>query len=238
MKEKRVSTATDLCKLTGAEQARLIRAKAISPVELVDAVYERIYRLNPILNAFCTLVEDAAKAEARAAEAAVLRGDALGPLHGVPVSIKDLVCTKGIKTVSGSLAYADFVPDEDDIVVERLRAAGAIVLGKTNVPEFGYMGTTHNDVFGVTRNPWNLERTPGGSSGGGTAAVATGMGALAVGSDGGGSVRIPSSFSGLFAMKASFGRVPLYPGCRDPRYPGVSGGVDRAHWADDQDRRG
>jgi aspartyl-tRNA(Asn)/glutamyl-tRNA(Gln) amidotransferase subunit A len=217
-----MSTATDLCQLSGAEQARLIRERAISPVELVDAVYDRIHRLNPVLNAFCTLVEDEARAEARAAEAAVSRGEPLGPLHGVPVSIKDLVCTKGIRTVSGSRAYADFVPDEDDIVVERLRAAGAIVLGKTNVPEFGYMGTTHNDVFGVTRNPWNLERTPGGSSGGGTAAVATGMGALGVGSDGGGSVRIPSSFSGLFAMKASFGRVPLYPGCRDPRYPGVS----------------
>jgi aspartyl-tRNA(Asn)/glutamyl-tRNA(Gln) amidotransferase subunit A len=217
-----MSTTTDLCRLSGADQARLIRAQELSPVELIDAVYARIHALNPIVNAFCTLVEEEARAEARAAEAAVLRGDDLGPLHGVPVSIKDLVCTRGIRTVSGSKAYADFVPDEDDIVVERLRAAGAIVLGKTNVPEFGYMGTTHNDVFGVTRNPWNLEKTPGGSSGGGTAAVATGMGALAVGSDGGGSVRIPGSFSGLFAMKASFGRVPLYPGCRDPRYPGVS----------------
>jgi len=217
-----ITTTTDICKLSGAEQARLIRAKALSPVDVVDAVYTRIHQLNPILNAFCTLVEDQARADARAAEAAVIRGDKLGALHGVPVSIKDLVCTKGILTVSGSKAYEDFIPDEDDIVVERLRNSGAIVLGKTNVPEFGYMGATHNDVFGVTRNPWNLDVTPGGSSGGGTAAVATGMGALAIGSDGGGSVRIPSSFCGLFAMKASFGRVPLYPGCRDPRYPGVS----------------
>lgn len=216
------TTETDMLKLSGAEQARLIRDKQLSPIELTDAVFERIHKLNPILNAFCTLVEDDAKAAAQVAEAAVLRGDALGPLHGVPVSIKDLVCTKGIRTVSGSLAYTDFVPDEDDVAVERLRDAGAIILGKTNVPEFGYMGTTHNDVFGVTRSPWNLEVTPGGSSGGAAAAVQTGMGALAVGSDGGGSVRIPGSLSGLFAMKASMGRVPLYPGCRDPRYPGVS----------------
>lgn len=216
------TTTTDICKLSGAEQARLIRAKQLSPVDVVDAVYTRINELNSTLNAFCTLVEEQARVDARTAEAAVMRGDKLGALHGVPVSIKDLVCTKGIRTVSGSKAYEDFVPDEDDIVVERLRDAGAIVLGKTNVPEFGYMGTTHNDVFGVTRNPWNLDVTPGGSSGGGTAAVATGMGALAIGSDSGGSVRIPSSFCGLFAMKASFGRVPLYPGCRDPRYPGVS----------------
>ncbi len=215
-------TAVDICSLSGTEQARLIRSKQVSPVDVVDAVYNRIHQLNPVLNAFCTLVEDDARAEAKEAEAAVMRGDTRGPLHGVPVSIKDLICTRGIRTVSGSKAYENFVPDEDDIVVERLRGAGAIVLGKTNVPEFGYMGATHNNVFGVTRNPWNLDRTPGGSSGGGTAAVATGMGALAVGSDGGGSVRIPTSFSGLFAMKASFGRVPLYPGCRDPRYPGVS----------------
>ena len=217
-----MATNAEICALSGTEQARLIKQKELSPVEVVGAVYERIHLLNPILNAFCTLVEDEAKADAKKAEAAVLRGDELGALHGVPVSIKDLVCTKGIRTVSGSKGYIDFIPDEDDIVMERLRGVGAIILGKTNVPEFGYMGATHNDVFGTTRNPWNLEKTPGGSSGGGTAAVASGMGSLAIGSDGGGSVRIPSSFSGLFAMKASFGRVPLYPGCRDPRYPGVS----------------
>src|SRR5712692_2400718 len=211
-----------ICRLSGSEQARLIRAKEISPVEVTDAVLDRIHALNPILNAFCTLVEDQARLDAQEAEAALIRGDPLGPLHGVPVSIKDLICTAGIRTVSGSKAYETFVPDEDDIVVERLKDAGAIVIGQTNVPEFGYMGATHNNVFGVTRNPWNLGKTPGGSSGGSAAAVVTGMGALTVGSDGGGSVRIPSSLSGLFAMKASFGRVPLYPGCRDPRYPGVS----------------
>jgi aspartyl-tRNA(Asn)/glutamyl-tRNA(Gln) amidotransferase subunit A len=217
-----LATSSSLCSLSGAEQAQLIKAKEVSPVELLEAVLERIHALNPVLNAFCTLVEDDARADAQKAEAALLAGAEIGPLHGVPISIKDLIATKGIRTVSGSQAYADLVPDEDDIVVERVRAAGAIVLGKTNVPEFGYMGATHNTVFGVTRNPWNLDKTPGGSSGGSAAAVVTGMGSLTLGSDGGGSVRIPSSLSGLYAMKASFGRVPLYPGCRDPRYPGMS----------------
>ncbi|MGI9148728.1 MAG: amidase [Chloroflexota bacterium] len=217
-----LATSEALCALSGAEQARLIRTKQVSPVEVVEAVLARIHELNPVLNAFCTLVEDSARADAVRAEQAVIASEVLGPLHGVPVSIKDLIATRGIRTVSGSVAYADLVPDEDDVVVERLKNAGAIVLGKTNVPEFGYMGATHNNVFGVTRNPWNLDKTPGGSSGGSAAAVATGMGALTLGSDGGGSVRIPSSLSGLYAMKASFGRVPLYPGCRDPRYPGMS----------------
>ena len=215
-------TPVEICALSGAEQARLIREKQLSPVELIDAVFTRIHRLNPVLNAFCTLVEEDARAEARRAETAVQRGDDLGPLHGVPISIKDLICTRGIRTVSGSLAYEDLIPDEDDVVVERVKQAGAIVLGKTNVPEFGYLGATHNNVFGVTRNPWNADRTPGGSSGGSAAAVATGMGALTLASDGGGSIRGPASFCGLFGMKASFGRVPLYPGCRDPRYPGMS----------------
>jgi aspartyl-tRNA(Asn)/glutamyl-tRNA(Gln) amidotransferase subunit A len=191
-------------------------------VELLDAVLSRIHQLDPLLNAFCTLTEEQAKVEARDAERKVMAGEDLGPLHGVPISIKDLIATRGIRTVSGSVSYRDLVPDEDDVVVERVKAAGAIVLGKTNVPEFGYMGVTHNAVFGTTRNPWNLDKTPGGSSGGSAAAVATGMGALTLGSDGGGSVRIPSSLSGLYAIKASFGRVPLYPGCRDPRYPGMS----------------
>ncbi len=145
-----------------------------------------------------------------------------GLLAGVPVGIKDLVLTKGVRTVSGSWAYADFIPEEDDVVVERLKAAGAIILGKTNVPEFGYSGVTDNPVFETTRNPWNTDLTPGGSSGGSGAAVAAGMGPFAIGSDGGGSIRIPSSFCGLYGIKASMGRVPLYPGCRDERHPGVS----------------
>src|SRR5262249_61629071 len=134
---------------------------------------------------------------------------------GVPVSIKDLVLTKDILTTSGSILYKDFVPDEDDIVVERLKAAGAVIIGKTNVPEFGFSGTSHNMIFPATRNPWNVERTPGGSSSGSGAAVAAGMGPFAIGSDGGGSIRIPASFCGLYGLKPSMGRVALYPGGRD-----------------------
>ncbi len=212
----------DICSLSGAVQARLIRERQLSPVEVVDAVLDRIHALDPVLHAFCTLTEDQARADAQAAEAALMRGEALGPLHGVPVSIKDLICTQGIRTAAGSKAYETLVPDEDDIVVERLRAAGAIILGKTNVPEMGYGGVGQNDVFPTTRNPWNLDMTSGGSSAGSAAAVATGMGSLTLGSDGAGSVRGPASFCGLVGVKASFGRVPLYPGCRDPRYPGLS----------------
>ncbi len=215
-------TTGDICRLSGAAQARLIQTRALSPVEVVDAVLERIHAIDPTLHAFCTIADREARADARAAEAAVVRADRLGPLHGVPVSIKDLICTKGIRTVAGSKAYEGFVPDEDDIVVERLRQAGAIILGKTNVPEMGYGGVGQNDVFPTTRNPWNLNMTPGGSSAGSAAAVAAGLGALSLGSDGAGSIRGPASFCGLVGVKASFGRVPLYPGCRDPRYPGLS----------------
>ena len=213
---------SDICAMSGAEQAELIRTRQASPVEVTEAVLDRIAKLEPKLHAFCTLTEDVARADARRAEEAVMRGDELGPLHGVPISIKDLICTKGIRTMSGSRAYADFIPEEDDIVVERVKAAGAVMLGKTNVAELGYGGVGWNMVAPITSNPWDLSKTSGGSSAGSAAAVATGMGALTLGSDGGGSVRGPSSFNNLFGMKASFGRVPLYPGCRDERYPGVS----------------
>jgi len=203
--------STDICFMPATEMVEAIRGKALSPVEVVDAVFVRIHALNPALNAFCTLTEERARADARATEAAVMRGDPLGPLHGVPVSIKDLVVTKGVRTMRGSKIYEHFVPDEDAPVVERLRQAGAIMLGKTTTPEFGFKGMTDSPVTGISRNPWNPTRTPGGSSGGAGAAVATGMGPLAVGSDGGGSIRIPSSFCGVFGMKASFGRVPAYP---------------------------
>ncbi|HEX4835150.1 MAG TPA: amidase family protein, partial [bacterium] len=203
--------ATDLCHIPAADLAAAIRAKTVSPVEVVDAVLARIERINPTLNAYCTVTPEAARAAARDAEAAVLRGDPLGPLHGVPVSIKDLVVTKGVRTTWGSRLYAQFVPDEDAPVVERLKQAGAIIVGKTNTPEFGYKGITDNLVFGVSRNPWSLSHTPGGSSGGGAAAVAAGLGPLAVGTDGGGSIRIPCSCCGLFGLKATLGRVAAAP---------------------------
>jgi aspartyl-tRNA(Asn)/glutamyl-tRNA(Gln) amidotransferase subunit A len=209
--------------------AEEIRAKRLSPVEVVEAVLDRLERLEPLLHAFCTPTPDLARQTARDLEARIMRGDEVGPLAGVPMGIKDLVCTKGIRTASGSAAYVDFVPEEDDVSVERLRQADAIILGKTNVPEFGYSGVAHNEVFPATRNPWNTELTSGGSSGGSAAAVVTGMGPFAIGSDGGGSIRIPSSLSGCYGIKASMGRVPLYPGCRDERYPGVSSWESTEH---------
>lgn len=201
----------DLCYMSATEIVQAIRARRVSPVEVTDAILARIERLNPVLNAYCAITAEAARKAAREAEAAVMKGEPLGPLHGVPVSIKDLIITKGVRTTWGSKLYEHFIPDEDAPVVERLKAAGAIILGKTNTPEFGWKGVTDNLVFGITRNPWALDRTPGGSSGGAGAAVAAGLGPLAVGTDGGGSIRIPASFSGIFGFKPSFGLVPIYP---------------------------
>ena len=202
----------DLCWMPAAELAVAIRKKKVSPVEAMQSVLARIDRLNPALNAFVTPTADQAMKDARGAERALMKkGAHLGPLHGVPFSTKDLVVTKGIRTTFGTRLFADNVPAEDAPMVERMRAAGAIQLGKTNTPAFGWIGATHNLVFGITRNPWNLERTPGGSSGGASAAVAAGMGPLAIGTDGGGSIRIPASCTGIFGIKPTFGLIPVYP---------------------------
>ena len=214
--------ANEICRMDAVKLAKSIRAKELSPSEVIEAVLTRMEALEPHLHAFCTPTPDLARREAKRIEKALLAGDEVGPLAGVPVGIKDLVCTAGIRTVSGSFAYENFVPDEDDVVVERLKHAGAIIIGKTNVPEFGYSAVGHNPIFETTRNPWNLECTSGGSSAGSGAAVAAGVGPFAIGSDGGGSIRIPAAHCGLFGMKASMGRVPLYPGTKDERYPGVS----------------
>ena len=214
--------ANEICRMDAVNLARRIRAKELSPTEVIEAVLTRMEALEPHLHAFCTTTPDLARREAKRVEKAILTGEDVGPLAGVPVGIKDLVCTAGIRTVSGSFAYQNFVPDEDDVVVERLKEADAIIIGKTNVPEFGYSAVGHSPVFETTRNPWNVERTSGGSSAGSGAAVAAGMGPFAIGSDGGGSIRIPAAHCGLFGMKASMGRVPLYPGTKDERYPGVS----------------
>jgi aspartyl-tRNA(Asn)/glutamyl-tRNA(Gln) amidotransferase subunit A len=201
-----------LCWTPATELAALIRKKKVSPVEVVDAVLGRIERVNGTLNAFVTPTADQARRDAKAAERALAKkGAKLGPLHGVPFSVKDLVITKGVRTTFGTPLYRDNVPTEDAPAVERLKAAGAIMLGKTNTPTFGWIGATHNLLFGPTRNPWNLGRTPGGSSGGASAAAAAGLGPLHVGTDGGGSIRIPASFAGIYGFKASFGRVPVYP---------------------------
>lgn len=202
--------------------AEQIRTKRISAVEVTEAVLARMERLQPYLHAFCTPTPERARAEAKRIEAEIVAGRGMGPLAGIPISHKDLILTKGVRTTSGSLAYKDFVPDEDDLVVERLRDAGAVTLGKTNAPEFGYSLVGHNPVFETTRNPWNTALTSGGSSAGAGAAVASGIGPIATGTDGGGSVRIPASFCGIYGFKPSMGRVPLYPSCRDERYPGVS----------------
>ncbi len=201
-----------LCWMSATELAQLIRRKKVSPVDVVDAVLARIEAVNPALNAFVTLAADEARRRARVAEQALARRSArLGPLHGIPFSVKDLVITRGVRTTFGTPLYRDNVPDETAPIVERLEAAGGIMLGKTNTPTFGWIGATHNLLFGVTRNPWNRDRTPGGSSGGASAAAAAGLGPLHVGTDGGGSIRIPASCAGIFGHKPSYGRIPTYP---------------------------
>lgn len=216
-------THSEIQAMSGTEQAQRIRDGRISPVDAVDASLERIEELDPKLNAFSVVAEEQAKKAARDAERAIENDESVGPLHGVPVAIKDLITTKGIRTTFGSRMYEDHVPDEDSVVVGRIKDAGGIIIGKTNVPEFGYQGITENDIFGKTHNPWDIDRTPGGSSGGSGAAVATGMVPLALGSDGGGSVRIPASFCGLYGIKGSFGRVPVFPDHRDPDVVGGNG---------------
>ena len=199
-----------------SELASLIGDKQVSPVELTELYFERIDRLDTQLHAYLTICRDKAMQAARTAEDAVIRGDSLGPLHGVPISIKDLEMSKGIRSTSGSLPFTDRIPDEDSIVIERVKAAGAIILGKTTTPEFGHRGTTENLLGEPCRNPWNTDRTPGGSSGGAAAGLAAGLCAISTGSDGGGSVRIPASFCGLYGIKPTQGRVPRYGGRNAP----------------------
>jgi aspartyl-tRNA(Asn)/glutamyl-tRNA(Gln) amidotransferase subunit A len=202
----------ELCWMSASVMAAAIRKRKVSPVEVMKAVLDRIERVNPGLNAFVTLAPEQAMKDARAAERATMKkGAALGPLHGVPFSTKDLVITKGIRTTFGTRIFADNVPAEDAPIVERMKAAGAVQLGKTNTPTFGWIGATHNLLFGATRNPWDLDRTPGGSSGGASAAVAAGLGPLAIGTDGGGSIRIPASCAGIFGHKPTYGLIPVYP---------------------------
>jgi len=206
-----------------------IRSRELTAVDAVTAALDRIEQLDGALNAFCTLAPEQALADAAAIDRRMAADEAVGPLAGVPLAVKDLISTKGLRTTFGSRLYADNVPDEDDIVVERLRAAGAIVIGKTNTAEFGYGAIGHNPLFPTTRNPWNTELTPGGSSAGSAAAIAAGMVALSLGSDGGGSVRVPASLTGTFGIKPSWGRVPVYPGCRVETDPGASGWESLEH---------
>ena len=206
-----------------------IRRGELTARDALNAALDRIGSLNGALAAFCTLGVDQATAEAEAVDRQLDKGQSVGPLAGVPVAIKDLISTRGLRTTFGSPLYRDNVPGEDDIVVERLRAAGAIIVGKTNTSEFGYGAVGHNNLFPTTRNPWNTALTPGGSSAGSAAAVASGMVPIALGSDGGGSIRVPAGLTGTFGIKPSWGRVPVYPGCRDETQPGASGWESLEH---------
>jgi aspartyl-tRNA(Asn)/glutamyl-tRNA(Gln) amidotransferase subunit A len=198
---------SEIADLDAISTARLVSSGEISASEAVSAAFRRIEERKE-LNAFITLCEERARKEAGAADAARKRGDEIGPLHGVPFSVKDLTNTEGVPTSQGSALFAGKVPDADAIAVARARATGAILIGKTTTPEFGHKPFTEGPYFGRTLNPWDHGRTCGGSSGGGAVAVATGMGALALGSDGGGSIRIPASCCGVTGLKATLGMVP------------------------------
>jgi amidase len=198
-------------RLAARELARLVRERRASPVEILAAHLAAIERVNPQVNAMVTVAAESARAAARAAEAAAMRGEALGPLHGVPVGIKDITPTAGIRTTWGSMLFADHVPAEDAEVVRRIKRAGAIVIGKTNTPEFAAGGNTVNRLFGPTRNPWDLRLSASGSTGGGAAALAAAMVPLAEGTDFGGSVRTPAAFCGVVGLRTTAGLVPRLP---------------------------
>ena len=215
---------TELCDHSAVELAAMIRTRAVSARELLDACLARIDAVNPRLNAVVTLVPDRATGRADEADAAVARGDELGPLHGLPVAHKDLEPTAGIRTTMGSPIFADWVPDTDGLPVERLRSAGAVTIGKTNTPEFGAGSNTFNPVFGTTRNPYDPSVTCGGSSGGAAVALATGMVPIADGSDMGGSLRNPASFCNIVGLRPSAGRVPTWPN-RAPWSPLATAGA-------------
>ncbi len=200
-----------LCFRSATDLAADIRARDLSVREVVQAHVDQIERVNPRVNAICTFLPDEALEQAEKADAALASGEEPGPLYGLPVAIKDLVLTAGIRTTFGSRIYRDFVPERDALVVERFRAAGAIVVGKTNTPEFGAGSQTFNEVFGETLNPYDIARTCGGSSGGAAVALATGMVPIADGSDLGGSLRNPASFCNVVGFRPSPGRVPTWP---------------------------
>ncbi len=202
----------DLMFLPAHKQRQMIVRGEISSVELTEAALRRVKKLEPKLKAFITLDEEGALNTAREADRAQAKGGDLGPFHGVPVSVKDLETTKGLRTTLGCVIYKDWVPETDSVVAGRVRKMGAVILGKTNTPEFGNREETYSKVAPATNNPWDVKRHPGGSSGGAAASVAAGMSAIATGTDGGGSVRLPASFCGIFGHKPTHGRWPRYGG--------------------------
>ena len=197
----------ELTQLDITQLAAKIRAKEVSPVEVTEAYLERIERLNPLLNAYITVMAEQARANARASESEILRGAYRGPLHGVPIGIKDLFDVAGVPNTMGTKILRDNVPATDAALVRKLKEAGAIVLGKQNLHEFAFGITSENPHYGAVRNPWNVDRVPGGSSGGTAAAVAAGLSAAGIGSDTGASIRAPASFCGVVGLKPTYGRV-------------------------------
>ncbi|BCM18819.1 amidase [Mesorhizobium sp. J8] len=208
--------AADTTFFTATQLAAAIRERRVSATEVMAAQLERIAAVNPVLNAIVTLDETAARGGARAADEAIARGDAIGPLHGVPVTLKDGHATAGMRTTVGMTAWADYVPTADSTVAARLRKAGAIIIGKTNVPSRLRDLQTVNSIFGRTKNPWDVTRTPGGSSGGAAAAIAAGLTPLEIGSDAGGSVRVPAHLCGIYGFKPTQSSVPITGSYADP----------------------
>ncbi len=202
---------SEICFLTATELARRIRVKDLSAREVMEAHLAQIDRVNPKVNAIVTLLPELAMAQAKHADEALARGAEIGPLHGLPIAHKDLVPTQGIRTTSGSRIFKDHVPDHDGLIVERLKKAGAITIGKTNTPEFGAGSQTFNEVFGATLNPYDITKTCGGSSGGAAVALACGMLPIADGSDTGGSLRNPANFCNVVGFRPAPGRVPVWP---------------------------
>ena len=202
----------EICFLPAWEMAEKIKNQELSSEEITEILIERIEKINPIINAYCTPTFELAREMAKIADYRVKKNETIPILNGIPTSIKDLMPVKGVRTTSGSKIFENFIPKDDSIVVKRLKKAGCVILGKTNTPEFGFKGVTDNVIFGATLNPWNLEKTSGGSSGGAAASVASGMGPLAQGSDGGGSIRHPACFCGTYGLKPTFGRVPADSG--------------------------
>jgi aspartyl-tRNA(Asn)/glutamyl-tRNA(Gln) amidotransferase subunit A len=204
------SSSYNLLNLTIKDLSKLISTREISPVDLIEATLERIAKLNPTLNAFITVVEDSARRDAKNAESLIKEGKYRGPLHGIPISLKDLIYVKGVKSTSGSKILSNFIPEYDSTVVKKLRDAGAIIVGMNNTHEFACGITNINPHYGSSKNPWDINRMSGGSSGGSAVAVSAGMTPASIGTDTSGSIRVPSSLCGLFGLKPTYGRVSKY----------------------------